>query len=341
MLLWRPNERSKYFFFCELLIISSIAHLVIGILLFMVYRTGISTYRIELGHVQTPTLFMPLKRQSTSAHLSQGPHAKKDYRGTGKEGHTIENLASTMHQGGSVSQHKRRLGSNTTMGLDDHTVSNQKNNSSKKHVPDTSKHSKLAKKEQAKKEVRKNLVTKQVTNTSSSADECLSITPKDIITPKVQPVATEAKKTDHVLPKTLPAQQETPLHKIAAEPVAQNQEMTEPDVHEPVFGQEIPDDQIIVGVGETADESMSAEQARIYQCIEQEIVSRWKPPRGLSKDLVCHIKCCVGGNGTVISCHAAKSSGVLVYDMAARSAARGMNLPRWAWGKEFTIVFKQ
>ena len=35
------------------------------------------------------------------------------------------------------------------------------------------------------------------------------------------------------------------------------------------------------------------------------------------------------------------SSGVLVYDLSARSAAMELSLPRWAWGKEFTINFCQ
>ena len=100
-------------------------------------------------------------------------------------------------------------------------------------------------------------------------------------------------------------------------------------------------DEIIVGQQGYVGEYVTAEQARMHECIEQEIVSRWKPPRGLSKELTCQIKCCIGGDGCVVSCILEKPSGVLIYDMSARSAARAMSLPRWAWGKEFTIVFKQ
>jgi hypothetical protein len=99
-------------------------------------------------------------------------------------------------------------------------------------------------------------------------------------------------------------------------------------------------DEITLGQ-EYDGEYITAEQARMYECVEQEIASRWRPPRGLSKDLACQIKCSIGLSGTVVDCKIEKPSGVLIYDMAARTAARAMSLPRWAWGKEFTIVFKQ
>jgi hypothetical protein len=96
-----------------------------------------------------------------------------------------------------------------------------------------------------------------------------------------------------------------------------------------------------ITIGQYDGEYLTAEQAHVYACVEQEIVSRWRPPRGLSKALACQIKCSIGESGTVVACRLEKSSGVLIYDMAARSAARAMTLGRWAYGKEFTIIFKQ
>lgn len=58
-------------------------------------------------------------------------------------------------------------------------------------------------------------------------------------------------------------------------------------------------DEITLGQ-EYDGEYITAEQARMYECVEQEIASRWRPPRGLSKDLACQIKCSIGLSGTVV-----------------------------------------
>ena len=62
-------------------------------------------------------------------------------------------------------------------------------------------------------------------------------------------------------------------------------------------------DEIIIGAEGYVGEYVTAEQARMHECIEQEIVSRWRPPRGLPKELACQIKCCIGGNGQLFHVH--------------------------------------
>ena len=146
----------------------------------------------------------------------------------------------------------------------------------------------------------------------------------------VGPVAQQA---EPIVPQAVP---------VAPQQIAGSQELPIIDgSHEQELGANIAMDEIIIGAEGYVGEYVTAEQARMHECIEQEIVSRWRPPRGLRKELACHIKCCIGGNGAVVSCTLEKPSGVLIYDMAARSAARAMTFPRWAWGKEFTIIFKQ
>jgi len=81
--------------------------------------------------------------------------------------------------------------------------------------------------------------------------------------------------------------------------------------------------------------------ARMYCALQEEISSQWKPPVGLAKDLECQISIELAADGTVLKSAVNESSGVLVYDVAARSAVRKINFPRWAYGKEFTIAFKQ
>ncbi len=88
-------------------------------------------------------------------------------------------------------------------------------------------------------------------------------------------------------------------------------------------------------------EYTSAEALRIVSTIECELETRWKPPHGLAKGLTCGVKVRIGGDGSVVACTIEESSGVLIYDMAARAAARALVLPRWACGREFVIAFKQ
>lgn len=75
--------------------------------------------------------------------------------------------------------------------------------------------------------------------------------------------------------------------------------------------------------------------------LEQEISTVWKPPRGLSKDLSCEIVAIIGKQGKVIKTIVQKPSGVLLYDVAARTALAQVNMPAWAHGKEVCITFKQ
>jgi len=80
---------------------------------------------------------------------------------------------------------------------------------------------------------------------------------------------------------------------------------------------------------------------RIQSYIQTEISKIWEPPIGLSEGLVCDVTICVGRDGLVNDSKVDQSSGVLMFDLSARTAASSLSLPRWAWGKEFTICFNQ
>jgi len=76
--------------------------------------------------------------------------------------------------------------------------------------------------------------------------------------------------------------------------------------------------------------------------MHQEVSKSWKPPAGLPKDLQCCVKIVVDWNGRVHEAIVEKPSGVLMYDISARTAVAKLDeLPRWARGKEFSITFKQ
>lgn len=83
------------------------------------------------------------------------------------------------------------------------------------------------------------------------------------------------------------------------------------------------------------------EEIQMQEIITEKLVERWKPPVGLSKDLFCEVKMIVDAQGVVKQVCVHKASGVLIYDVSARLAAQGIELPQWARGKEFYIIFKQ
>ncbi|MCK5632913.1 TonB C-terminal domain-containing protein, partial [bacterium] len=75
--------------------------------------------------------------------------------------------------------------------------------------------------------------------------------------------------------------------------------------------------------------------------LQQEVGKCWRPPVGLPKDLVCILKVLVDWSGKVNQAAVQKGSGVLMYDISARTAVAKMQLQKKAYGKEFTITFKQ
>ena len=72
---------------------------------------------------------------------------------------------------------------------------------------------------------------------------------------------------------------------------------------------------------------------QLQEEIQREIEQHWKPPVGLGDDVVCQIQAIIGWDGTVHSLHIQQKSGVLAYDMHARSAVLAMKFPEAAWVK--------
>lgn len=381
MLLWQPNERNKYLFLLELVVISTLAHLIVGVFLFVVYKGGVTSFRVELGKSHSATLFMPLKRHAGNGHGRSGRQGrggsvrnKKSRQLT----HAITTQAAQNSQqaNGTADPVKekehRRLGSITTMGWDTTAPAKVSHSIKKSSIREkesnkrTKKNGLLHKKQQAhaknKMPAKKEVIQKK--EKLVPVEQAVNTLKKDV-------AAKSAKKAKHEMREQEPRIEEKPaaqIHQVV--PAIKTEaplEPTEPNIEEAGHelpapdasiqqpeeqGAEIADgdkpeevgdygfDEITLGQ-EYDGEYITAEQARMYECVEREIASRWRPPRGLSKDLACQIKCSIGLSGAVVGCKIEKPSGVLIYDMAARTAARAMSLPRWAWGKEFTIIFKQ
>ncbi len=90
-----------------------------------------------------------------------------------------------------------------------------------------------------------------------------------------------------------------------------------------------------------ASDNETYDTPQIQNFIRGEIVKTWEPPIGMPEDLACDIIVKIGCDGLVMDSKIERSSGVLIFDLSARSAAAALVLPRWAWGREFTINFCQ
>ncbi len=95
------------------------------------------------------------------------------------------------------------------------------------------------------------------------------------------------------------------------------------------------DDPNVLYVGQ---QEMDAFQMQDY--IHQEMAQHWSPPAGMRKDISCVIKVIIGFDGVISSIEVQESSGVLIFDGAAKRAAAQLTPPQWAYGKEILLTFK-
>lgn len=76
-----------------------------------------------------------------------------------------------------------------------------------------------------------------------------------------------------------------------------------------------------------------------FQLLQEEILHYWHPPAGIDNKRPCLVHATVGFDGKTSRIEIAESSGVLMYDIAARSAMHQIVLPRWTYGKRLVIAF--
>jgi TonB family protein len=77
-----------------------------------------------------------------------------------------------------------------------------------------------------------------------------------------------------------------------------------------------------------------------YQEIQAQMKEHWAPPIGMAPDLECVIMLTIDKMGVVTQMKVEKSSGVLLFDTAARKAVKKMVAPAWAYDKELSLTFK-
>ncbi len=305
----------KTLFFSELLAVSTIIHAVVGLALFVLYRGQYESFSFEVHskfNSDQPVLFLHHRgsRHSTHAAAFRKTHTRcVKSTGGSKHVHTRSGKNAVVAQ---ASKAKKIVEKTATMFLD--KTKKPKAVSSKKSKKQKAQQLKVAAKELPIPEV----VEKPVLQESQT----------------IQKVSAQETVPENVLKETAAASSKEELKN---EEVAGIQESSVPESFDIAIGSESADG----GEGEEQEfPGLSPEAARVYYAVQEEITTRWKPPLGLPKDLVCTVSVRLDHEGAIANATVKKSSGVLIYDLAASQAAQEMKLPQIAWGKEFSIAFK-
>lgn len=72
--------------------------------------------------------------------------------------------------------------------------------------------------------------------------------------------------------------------------------------------------------------------------IQHAIIQSWTPPVGLDQGVCCEMKITISSDGIADSIEVAKTSGVLVFDMSARTALQQIEFPKEVHGKTIMIA---
>ncbi len=122
---------------------------------------------------------------------------------------------------------------------------------------------------------------------------------------------------------------------VAATPIEQAiAEQPQQEVHEQM-AEVAPGDDNAVYVGQLEHDALAL-QEEIFKEIEQ----HWSPPVGLGRDKECQVKVIIDFDGAIKELVIEKTSGILAFDVSARTAIMAMVLPKASWGKEVVMHFK-
>ena len=350
MWLWRHSEHNNLLFF-KVLCISVLAHLAIGLMLFAGYKGNVTSVHITFGghSAKRPVLFANPKRRSLSQRRNTGIKKSSLPQRSGNR----SKVEGAISQSAQSSVAEKPVACQKNLASDTIFVESKQPVSAKEQQKKSNAGPTIAIKKNQSKAPPEKIRKKEEQNKKSK----ITKPPKElcIIRRFIEP-----KKTDQVkrTPEKLITKESPVLptpsvvqeaRQLPANEAVDNKQEFKREALEPSTLQE--------NVGEADDESeeagsdefdegdegdfITAEVARMQYAIEQELIAHWKPPKGLPKDLECQIKIRFTPEGKISNCELEKKSGVLIYDMAARTAAKAMMLPRWSWGKEFIIAFKQ
>lgn len=86
--------------------------------------------------------------------------------------------------------------------------------------------------------------------------------------------------------------------------------------------------------------SQELELLKKIDYLHKELAHAWHPPAIQKANAACTLELFVNWEGLIETIHITESSGVLIFDAAARKAAYDMHIPEWAKGKSITITLK-
>jgi len=112
---------------------------------------------------------------------------------------------------------------------------------------------------------------------------------------------------------------------------------------QPIDQEQNVDTQQIQGQEESLDEVIFVGYEQFDECvisskIQQSVVQNWTPPVGIDPGTACEMKVNISLQGAANSVEIIKSSGILVYDISARTALSQVEFPQEVYGKTIRIV---
>lgn len=310
MWFWRPKRNSKCIFLGELFCLSLFFHVLLLSVLFVLQGRHQDTIKIQVnaqGKIVHPVLFLPKNRNASLS--GNGLFGAQSVR-SGNNGHS-EKKGSFVAPRPEKSVARSEWASAT---VDNRPASGKRATQAKSNRKKerTKKGREAAQKARMQKKVKK------------EKPPVVEKAPEPIKKPKPVPEPVIPAPVHHV-PPTVPPQ----VPENGAAPDSLNAPTQE-------AGQALGDTPLVMMGADVSLESVIMQEA-----VQQEMSEHWHPPVGLSKDLCCHIKVSIAQDGSIEGIAVEQASGILAYDMSARSAVMHMKLPQWAWGKELVLIFKQ
>ena len=84
-----------------------------------------------------------------------------------------------------------------------------------------------------------------------------------------------------------------------------------------------------------------AEAEARYVQLQEALIPHWTPPIGIDSAISCRLRAKINEMGGATEVTIVDTSGVLMYDIAARTALLSATMPRWARGHTVVIAFTQ
>lgn len=140
---------------------------------------------------------------------------------------------------------------------------------------------------------------------------------------KAAPVATK---------KTVPAKPAAPAKKATEQPQKKAQEK------EPVKKEaekKVPDH---LDLALSKNKSMQPFEQE-FTLLYKEVADHWAPPAGVPAESSCMIAVSIDRAGEIDDMDIVTSSGMFIFDLAARRALSEIAFPKFVWGKSITITF--